>query len=148
MTRMDTSFITAIVLLGQFNSPETRNVIRRVAEESNGYASLLSVLDPVANRIPVSADDARDQAFDEVVLELLRRTCRDLMFICRDFMEIHHVTVNSDGTPSNKYYSILVSKNNGKIMFYGRGGRYTSATLDVTECLNNIDLRGFPVEWI
>jgi hypothetical protein len=145
---IDTSVITAAVLLGQFNSSKTRNAIRKVAEENNGYVSLLSVLDPVVNRVPDSPEDAQDQAFDEVILELLRRTCRNLMFICKDFMKLHNVTTNSDGTPSNENYSMIVSNLTGKIMFYGRGGRYTSATLDVTECLSKIPLHGFPVDWI
>jgi hypothetical protein len=148
MTGFDTSLVTATILLTQFNCPETRNTIRRIAEESNGYASLHSVLTPVANRIPNSENEERDQAFDEVVLELLRRISPNLFFICRDFVDIHRVIVNEDGTPSNKDYSLVISKNNGKILFYGKGSKYVHATLDVETSLNRVELHGFLVHWI
>jgi hypothetical protein len=135
-------------LMRRFSTQKTYQGIRRAVEENGGYASLLSVLDPVVNRVPESADDERDQAFDEVVLKLMKEACPSLMFICRDRVDLHRVTVNPDGTPSNEDYSMVISKNNGTILFYVKSGRYVHATLDVESCLRQTVLRGFPVEWI
>jgi hypothetical protein len=142
------SMSVVIFLMRRFSTQKTYQGIRQAVEKNGAYASLLSVLDPVTNRVPESADDARDQAFDTVVLKLLKEACPNLMFICRDLVDLHWVSVSPDGTPSNEDYTIVVSKKNGSILFYGKSGRYVHATLDVESCLRQTVLRGFPVEWI
>jgi hypothetical protein len=137
-----------IFLMRRFSTQKTYQGIRQAVEENGGYASLLSVLDPVTNRVPESTDDEHDQVFDSVVLKLLKEACPNLVFICGDLVDLHWVSVKPDGTPSNEDYTIVVSKKNGSILFYGKNGRYVHATLDVGSCLNQVTLRGFPVEWI
>jgi hypothetical protein len=148
MAIMNEDMSVVMFLMRRFRSQKTYDGIRQVAEENHGYASLYSVLDPILNRIPVSPEDQCEQAFDEVVLSLLKEACPKLMFICRNLVNLHRVTVNLDGTASNNDYSMVVSKNNGNILFYVKDGRYVHATLDVDSCLSQIAIRGFPVEWI
>lgn len=139
---------TVVFLMRRFSTQKTYEAIRQTVKENGGHASLLSVLDPVTNRIPESADDERDHAFDTVVLKLLKEACMNLVFIRGDLVDLHQVTVNHDRTASNKDYTIVMSRINGSILFYGKNGRYVQATLDVESCLRQTVLRGFPVEWI
>ncbi len=139
---------TVVFLMRRFSTQKTYEAIRQTVKENGGHASLLSVLDPVTKRIPESADDERDHAFDTVVLKLLKEACMNLVFIREDLVDLRLVTVSPDGIPSKEDYWMVISKDNGSILFYGKNGRYVQATLDVESCLRQTVLRGFPVEWI
>ena len=141
---MNDSF-SAIMLLRQFNSLETRKIIRNMAKENGGFISLMDVLDPITNRVALSEDDKIDRDFDSVVLELLRRTCPKLIFICKDLVDMYEFA-NVRGIPD---MSVVISKKTGKIEYFLKGGRCVPATLNYAECLKKFDLGvSFPVDWM
>lgn len=143
--RQDTDAV--LFLMRSFRSENTYRGIREIVKENNGYASLNSVVDPLINKIP-EPEDKPAHKFDEVVLTLLLDACSSLMFVSRDLVEYRKVTVNPDGSASKEDYSILVSKESGDVLFYGKEDKYVSATSDKDSCLSKLPLRGFPVEWI
>jgi hypothetical protein len=139
--------LSAIVLLPQFNSLETRKIIREMATENGGVISLMDVLDPITNRVAHSEEDKLDRDFDSVVLELLRRTCPKLVFICKDLVDVHDFT-KDNGVPD---VSVVTSKKTGEIVYFLKGGRGIAATLDYTESLKKFESGisiSSPVDWM